>query len=218
MALENYQFGDAVQAAYDFWLYQLCDVYLEVVKPRLPGFQESLTVVTPKLEGAIYALNSSFSVGIRLLHPIMPYITEELYHHLPDHIRSSESICVSQFPTVNAAWDDASVDDEMQLMKSAVHSLRSLSVTLGIAVNANKDGFLVATEAKDSKSLDMLSGHIATLAKFKTVCLHLWSCDFGIGFRCASWCSGVSAMREGRGRSFRGLRACRPEYGPEQDH
>ncbi|KAK1933390.1 putative valyl-tRNA synthetase [Babesia divergens] len=168
-ALENYQFGDAVQAAYDFWLYQLCDVYLEVVKPRLPGFQESLTVVTPKLEGAIYALNSSFSVGIRLLHPIMPYITEELYHHLPDHIRSSESICVSQFPTVNAAWDDASVDDEMQLMKSAVHSLRSLSVTLGIAVNANKDGFLVATEAKDSKSLDMLSGHIATLAKFKTV-------------------------------------------------
>ncbi|CDR96648.1 valyl-tRNA synthetase, putative [Babesia bigemina] len=167
-AFENYQFGDAVQAAYDFWLYQLCDVYLEVVKPRLPSFKD-VAEVGPVVEGAIYALNSSFSVGLRLLHPIMPYITEELYHHLPEHLRTSDSICVAEFPTVQSAWEDASVDGEMQLLKSAVHSLRSLAVTLGIPPSVAKTGFLVATDPRDSGVLATLSPHAATLAKFERV-------------------------------------------------
>ncbi|GIX61439.1 valyl-tRNA synthetase [Babesia caballi] len=168
-AFEGYQFGDAVQAAYDFWLYQLCDVYLEVVKARLPSFKDSAAEAGPRVEGAIYALNSSFSVGLRLLHPIMPYITEELYHHLPARLRACESISIAEFPAVQAAWDDAAVDGEMQLLKSAVHSLRSLAVTLGIPPNVAKTGFLVAADPRDAGVLCALAAHAATLAKFERV-------------------------------------------------
>ncbi|KAK1445043.1 hypothetical protein BgAZ_109490 [Babesia gibsoni] len=169
VAFEAYQFGDSVQAAYDFWLYQLCDIYLEVVKPRIPIFRMSSAEVNPDMEGAIYALNNSFSIGLRLLHPIMPYITEELFHHLPEHLRATESISIAEFPTVKENWNYPDIDEEMQLMKAAVHSLRSLSVTLGMPVNMNKTGFLTSSEKKASTTLDMLSAHIATLAKFERV-------------------------------------------------
>eukprot|EP00371_Babesia_bovis_P003320 XP_001611967.1 valyl-tRNA synthetase [Babesia bovis T2Bo] len=168
-AFENYQFGDAVQAAYDFWLYQLCDVYLELIKPRLPSHKDVPTDDLPRVEGAIYALSWSFSIGLRLLHPIMPFITEELYHHLPEHLRTSESISISEFPIINPIWDDNDVDTEMELLKSAVHSFRSLAATLGIAPNVPKTGFVVAPEARDAELLKTLSNHVATLAKFESV-------------------------------------------------
>ncbi|GFE53434.1 valyl-tRNA synthetase [Babesia ovis] len=173
IAFENYQFGDAVQAAYDFWLYQLCDVYLELIKPRLPSHKDVPTDDLPRVEGAIYSLSASFSVGLRLLHPIMPFITEELYQHLPAHLRTSESITIAKFPETVAEWDNNVIDAEMELLKSAVHSLRSLSATLGIAPNVPKTGFLTATETRDAELLKTLSIHAATLAKFESVTVAL---------------------------------------------
>ncbi|ORM40217.1 putative valine-tRNA ligase [Babesia sp. Xinjiang] len=168
-AFENYQFGDAVQAAYDFWLYQLCDVYLELIKPRLPSFKETVSDKGAVIEGAVYALSCSFSVGLRLLHPIMPFITEELYQHLPPHLRTSDSITIAEFPTIRPSWDSHGVNEEMELLKSAVHSLRSLSATLGIAPNVPKTGFIVASEERYYDLLNTLSTHAATLAKFQSV-------------------------------------------------
>ncbi|KAK2196418.1 bifunctional Aminoacyl-tRNA synthetase [Babesia duncani] len=178
-AFEGYQFGDAVQAAYDFWIYDLCDYYLELVKSRLPNVMDDNVTITKDMESAIYSLNNCLCVGFRLLHPIMPFITEELYHHLPAHLRQSDSICTAKFPEVNNNWKYDEIDSEMDIIKAAVHSMRSLSAVLGLGPQiVNKIGYLVSADPKTASVLTKLSSQVAILSKFEKVTVEEPTFDF----------------------------------------
>ncbi|EAN32093.2 valine--tRNA ligase [Theileria parva strain Muguga] len=167
--LEAYQFYDVVQATYDFWLYQLCDVYLELVKNRLPSvIDDSSFVPTPESNAAAFVIHTCFSESLKLLHPIMPFITEELYHHLPEYLRKHESISISTFPKPNVEWENEALDAEMDTLFSVVHSFRSLATTLGLAQNTNKVGFITTDEPTRHLLYDKLH-LIETLSKFKSI-------------------------------------------------
>lgn len=88
---EQYDFAAATSACYSFWLYDLCDVYLECLKPIF------LTGTDDQKSAARKALFACLDLGLKLLSPFMPFITEELYQRLP-RAETTPSICVTEYP------------------------------------------------------------------------------------------------------------------------
>lgn len=89
----NYSLGEAANAFYNFWLYELCDVYLEATKPVF------LTGTDEDKEATAMTLFLCIENGLRALHPMMPFITEELYQKLPEFPGKMKSITIAPFPT-----------------------------------------------------------------------------------------------------------------------
>lgn len=92
-AFARYDFNSATTACYNLWLYDLCDVYLECLKPVLQSGTDS------QKQAAQRVLFKTLDIGLRLLSPFMPFITEELYQRLPRSKLVYPSICVSPYPT-----------------------------------------------------------------------------------------------------------------------
>ncbi len=124
---ENYNFGESMSSLYDFWLHKLCDVYLEAAKPSLKAGANP--------EGMTAALNTLYRClheALRLTHPAMPFITEELYQRLPGAEFKRESICIEKFPLFEPALFNADYESQMELTMSLVQNARSMMATLNI--------------------------------------------------------------------------------------
>uniref|UniRef100_A0A0D9VNJ4 valine--tRNA ligase n=1 Tax=Leersia perrieri TaxID=77586 RepID=A0A0D9VNJ4_9ORYZ len=124
-SLEAYKFSDATSAIYSWWQYQLCDVFIEAIKPYF--FNDS-----QELESARAASRDTLWVcldtGLRLLHPFMPYVTEELWQRLPQPKDScrKDSIMVSEYPSLVKEWTDDKLENEIDVALDTVNKLRSL--------------------------------------------------------------------------------------------
>lgn len=117
---EAYDLSEVVTAVYNFWLYDLCDVYLESIKPRLQAFSSfqdrPADEVADRQNDARRAQEVLFVCidrGLRLLHPICPFVTEELYQRMPLSPTKAESICISDYPQPSNAW----TDPELEVMR-----------------------------------------------------------------------------------------------------
>jgi len=92
-SFENYEFATATQSCYAFWLYDLCDNYLECLKPVFASDDNDRKAVSRRV------LYTCLDYGLRLLSPFMPFITEELFQRLPRKNVEIPSICVAPFPS-----------------------------------------------------------------------------------------------------------------------
>ncbi|XP_051129564.1 valine--tRNA ligase, mitochondrial 1 [Andrographis paniculata] len=125
VSLDAYEFSDAATALYSWWQFQLCDVFIEVIKPYFSGNNPNLESERRFAQDTLWLC---LDYGLRLLHPFMPFVTEELWQRLPskkDSVRK-ESIVVSEYPAVVESWTNADVELEMDIVESVVKSLRSL--------------------------------------------------------------------------------------------
>lgn len=99
-SLEAYNFSDAATAVYSWWQYQLCDVFIEVIKPYFAGNDPRFASERSFARDTLWLCLDN---GLRLLHPFMPFVTEELWQRLPspegDYKRPA-SIMISEYPTV----------------------------------------------------------------------------------------------------------------------
>lgn len=77
--MEAYDFNTATNSVYAFWQYELCDIYIEIIKPVMNGSDE---LAKKQLRDALWIC---LDAGLRLLHPFMPFVTEELWQRLPAH-------------------------------------------------------------------------------------------------------------------------------------
>uniref|UniRef100_A0A7N6B0T0 valine--tRNA ligase n=1 Tax=Anabas testudineus TaxID=64144 RepID=A0A7N6B0T0_ANATE len=116
-----YDFPGITTAIYNFWLYELCDVYLESVKPVFSKAEEDNTSQR-QAQVCRQTLYTCLEVGLRLLSPLMPFVTEELYQRLPRRQPQCDppSICVTPYPDVEE------VDCEMEFVMTVVKTIRSL--------------------------------------------------------------------------------------------
>jgi valyl-tRNA synthetase len=100
--LENFEFSESTTALHSWWLYQLCDVFIELIKPVMHGDDEELKKQTRD------TLWVCLDTGLRLLHPFMPFLTEELWQRLPQKpgvVKAKSSIMVADYPTViQVSW------------------------------------------------------------------------------------------------------------------
>ncbi|XP_065918403.1 valine--tRNA ligase-like [Dysidea avara] len=117
----EYKFPQATTAIHSFWIYDLCDVYLEYLKPVFSGSDEESKVVSRNV------LYTCLDISLRILGPFMPFLTEELFQRLPR--RSSDappSICVTPFPEAQSSWHDKPLETEVELMQEVVKTIRSI--------------------------------------------------------------------------------------------
>ena len=146
--LEKFELGIAAQKLYDFIWSEYCDWYIELVKPRLYGqdFNSKRTAQTVLLE----VLESL----LKLLHPFMPYITEEIWGHLPN---SKGCIIVSQWPKTLEEKIKPLEEKKMELIMDAIKNIRNIRAEMNVVpsrkakviVVANKDVFNIIEENKD---------------------------------------------------------------------
>ena len=118
-ALERYRLHDVAGGLYRFFWSEFCDWYLELVKPRLYGEDEA---ERHEVAGAVVC--NVLDVSLRLLHPIMPFITEELWGRLPN--RNADSIMISSWPQAVAQWDDPDAEAQMGILQEMLGAVRNI--------------------------------------------------------------------------------------------
>jgi len=125
----EYQFADSVMATYAFWYDELAAVYLELLKPRL----RSDDVSDVDKHTAREVLYACLDRGLRMLHPLLPFVTEELYQRLPPCHNKHTSIMCAEYPQEVIAWKNPIVETHMQVALDTTHGFRAKLSALGIA-------------------------------------------------------------------------------------
>ncbi|XP_026409220.1 valine--tRNA ligase, mitochondrial 1-like isoform X2 [Papaver somniferum] len=128
-SLESYEFSDASTAVYSWWQFQLCDIFIEAIKPYFVGDDK----FNDERSAARDTLWICLDNGLRLLHPFMPYVTEELWQRLPQvagNRAKKESIMISEYPSVVKEWTNEAIENEMDLVETLVKSIRSIRADL----------------------------------------------------------------------------------------
>ncbi|HEV1992805.1 MAG TPA: valine--tRNA ligase, partial [Candidatus Acidoferrum sp.] len=118
-ALTNYRFHEAAQAVYQFFWDDFCDWYIEWVKPELTGADRIRATVAWK------NLFAAFDAALRLLHPFMPFLTEELWHQLPQRAEG-KSIALERFPEAKREWLQPEVETQVELLQRGIGELRNI--------------------------------------------------------------------------------------------
>jgi valyl-tRNA synthetase len=118
-ALQNYRFHEAAQGVYQFFWGDFCDWYIEWVKPELQSAEKAGVVA------AWRNLLAALDAALRLLHPFMPFITEELWHQLPQRA-GAKSIALDTFPEARAEWKNAPAAEQFSLIQDAIVALRNI--------------------------------------------------------------------------------------------
>jgi valyl-tRNA synthetase len=121
-ALENYRFHEAAQNVYQFFWGDFCDWYIEWVKPELQSANRERSLVAWK------NLFAAFDDALRLLHPFMPFLTEELWHQLPQK-SGAKSIALGTFPTARKDWAKGKIVDAVDifsLLQDVITALRTI--------------------------------------------------------------------------------------------
>src|ERR1700687_5188586 len=122
-ALANYRFHEAAQGVYQFFWGDFCYWYIEWVKPELQSADRERATVAWK------NLFAAFDAALRLLHPFMPFLTEELWHQLPQR-PGTKSIAVDKFPEAQANWKNTAAQEEFGLIQEVITSLRNMRAEL----------------------------------------------------------------------------------------
>ena len=167
-ALVDYRFNDVASSLYHFIWHEYCDWYLELSKPVLyeekgsASRQATLTVLAQVLESAL-----------RLLHPIMPFITEEIWQALPDKVRSQasgvrhDSIMVSPYPIADEKLINAGIERDMQMVMDLILAIRNIRGEMNIAPSMQIIVIVKVETRELGDHLEKSAGYAKTLARIK---------------------------------------------------
>ena len=122
--MENFELGIAVQKVYDFIWDEFCDWYIEMVKPRLYATDD-----TASQNAALYTLKTVLLDALKLLHPYMPFITEEIFCTLQSE---EESIMISQWPEYTEERHFAKEEQDIEIIKEAVRGIRNVRTEMNV--------------------------------------------------------------------------------------
>jgi valyl-tRNA synthetase len=117
--VEKFKFSDITNDYYIFYYNTLCDLYIEMIKPILNGKTNEDKIVT------INVLRYSLEVLLKLLHPIMPFISDELYQHIP-YFEKEKSLMVTQFPK-DLNFNNENVENDFNKFLKIINEIRSLN-------------------------------------------------------------------------------------------
>ncbi|HML28736.1 MAG TPA: valine--tRNA ligase [Hyphomicrobium sp.] len=139
-ALEAYKFNEAAGAIYDFVWGQFCDWYLELVKPVLAGDEEEAKSETRAVTA--WTLDQI----LKMLHPFMPFITEELWAHMVEHgVKRDTLLCLSQWPKLDGLVESDAVN-EVNWLVNLVSEIRSVRTEMSVPAGAKIPLVIVAAD------------------------------------------------------------------------
>ena len=134
--MDSYELGIAVQKVYDFVWDQFCDWYIEMVKPRLYATDSSDSHI-----GALWTLKNVLIGALKLLHPYMPFVTEEIFMNLQDE---EESIMISAWPVYDEKYAFASDAKAIETIKEAVKGIRGVRTQMNVAPSRKASVYVVS--------------------------------------------------------------------------
>ncbi|MGC1962765.1 MAG: valine--tRNA ligase [Candidatus Sulfotelmatobacter sp.] len=128
-ALETFRFHEAANRIYDFFWGEFCDWYLELIKPRL-NFEEGADKTQANL--ACSNLVNLFDASLRLLHPVMPFITEEIWQAMYEGHPPLKSIALAPYPQPNEKQFDLTAETEMAILQDLIVNVRNVRAELKV--------------------------------------------------------------------------------------
>ncbi len=145
--MEKYELGIAVQKVYDFLWDEFCDWYIEMVKPRLYRAKNEETAneagIKESRDAAVWTLQTVLIGALKLLHPYMPFITEEIF----DTIQSKEeSIMISDWPVYKEEYHFPVQEKSIEIMKEAVRGIRNVRTQMNVAPSKKASVYVISDQ------------------------------------------------------------------------
>lgn len=154
--LEKYELGVALQKVYDFVWEEFCDWYIEMVKPRLWADTDKSQAA------AIWTLKTVLIQSLKMLHPYIPFITEEIFCNLQEE---EESIMISKWPEYKEEWNFAKEEHAVEIIKAAVRGIRTVRTSMNVPPSRKAEVFVVSENPEvrsifeDSKKFFAMLGY-----------------------------------------------------------
>ena len=133
--MDKYELGIALQKVYDFIWEEFCDWYIEMVKPRLYDEADATKAA------ALWTLKTVLLQSLKLLHPYMPFITEEIFMSLQD---DEPTIMLSSWPVYRESWNFAGEEQEVETMKEAVRAIRNVRASMNVPPSKKAKVYVVS--------------------------------------------------------------------------
>jgi valyl-tRNA synthetase len=156
-ALEEYRFNEGAQAIYHFIWHEFCDWFLELIKPVLYGKDEPQERTITQ-----YVLLKVLDGTLRVLHPFMPFITEEIWQRLP---HEGKGIMIADFPQYDEGLTDEKALRDMDLVMRTIGGIRNIRGEMDIAPNKQLDVLLLAEDEDIRDRLERYRTYITHLAR-----------------------------------------------------
>ena len=135
--LDKYELGIALQKVYDFIWEEFCDWYIEMVKPRLYNEADDTKAA------ALWTLKHVLIQALKLLHPFMPFITEEIFCNLQEE---EETIMLSSWPPYEEKWNFASEEQAVETIKAAVRAIRNVRTSMNVPPSKKATVYVVSED------------------------------------------------------------------------
>jgi len=164
-ALATYRFHEAANRIYDFFWGEFCDWYLELIKPRLSADGSDKSVA----QGACANLVQLFDASLRLLHPIMPFITEEIWQAMYEGKPALKSIALAAYPQADEKQIDLAAETEMAILQDLIVSVRNLRAELKVETKAKVPIQLFAHEPEMRTMIEQNRGAVERLANVEKI-------------------------------------------------
>jgi valyl-tRNA synthetase len=156
-ALDEYRFNEAAHCLYQFFWHEFCDWYLEMSKPFFYGDHGEEV-----LKETVITATSVLDTFLRLLHPIMPFLTEEIWHRIPG---TEESIMISAYPEARMEDRDYEAEEAMDLVIEFITAIRNLRTELGVPPGSRVRATLICKDPDIATAVKKSSEQISRLAR-----------------------------------------------------
>ena len=155
-AIEGYNFNEIASAIYQFTWHEFCDWYLEWIKADLYGDDEQ---ARRNARGVLLAVLESI---LKLLHPVTPFVTEEIWSQLPGE---RSFIMTEPFPAPQPAWEDADAEADMELLMGVISGLRTIRSEAELHPTARIEATLICPDAEKRALLQSFATAIAAMTR-----------------------------------------------------
>ncbi len=160
-SLETFRFHEAANRIYDFFWGEFCDWYLELIKPRLLD-----SASTESSRAACANLVNLFDGALRLLHPVMPFITEEVWHAVYAGEPPLKSIALAAYPSADEKQIDLAAEREMAVLQDLIVSVRNLRAELKVEPKVKVP---IAVHAPEPEIRKLIEGNLAAVERLGSV-------------------------------------------------
>ncbi len=155
-ALDNFYFNEAASVVYQFIWHEFCDWYLEWIKPALYSDEDR------EKEQTQAVLLTVMEIILKLLHPITPFISEEIWHALPGE---RTLLMTASFPEVNKAWELDEVEDNVTLLMGVIGGIRNIRSEMQIHPSAEISAIIVCADDHKRKALQTYTANVTSMTK-----------------------------------------------------
>ena len=154
--MDKFELGIAVQKVYDFIWDEFCDWYIELAKYRIWHAEED-----PKAaNAALWTLKTVLANGLKMLHPFMPFVSEEIYSAL---VPEEESLMMSTWPEFKEEWNFAKEEMQVERMKEIIRGVRNIRAEMNVAPSRKASTFVVCENAQLCAGFEEMKASAATL-------------------------------------------------------